>query len=189
MTTKPRFPRAIGLAVARALVQALQPVCERLVVAGSLRRGRPDIGDVEILYIGRSEDRPVPGDMFASRLADLAEIRIAELENSGVLSRRPNVNGGTAYGPKNKLMLHLPTGVPVDLFSATPANWFNYLVCRTGPAESNLAIATAAQARGWRWNPYGPGFSNLATGDRHPVSSEAEVFEFVGLPHLEPKSR
>lgn len=189
MVAKPRFPRAVGLAVARELVKALQPVCERLVVAGSLRRGRSDIGDVEILYIGRSEERPVPGDLFARRMADLAELRVADLEASGILARRPNVNGGTAYGPKNKLMLHVASGLPVDLFSATPANWFNYLVCRTGPAESNLAIATAAQARGWKWNPYGSGFTNTTTGDRHLVTSEAEVFDFVGLPYLEPKSR
>jgi len=86
-------------------------------------------------------------------------------------------------------MVHVPTGVPVDLFSATPAIWFNYLVCRTGPAESNLAIAQAAQALGWRWNPYGSGFCNLTTGDCHSVASEREVFEFVGLPYREPSDR
>ncbi|MGN6643580.1 MAG: hypothetical protein ACTHKU_11340, partial [Verrucomicrobiota bacterium] len=85
------------------------------------------------------------------------------------------------------LMRHKETGLPVDLFAATPENWFNYLVCRTGPADSNTRICMAAQARGWKWNPYGVGFSR---GDEiQAVASEEEVFAFVGLPFEKPEGR
>ncbi len=83
------------------------------------------------------------------------------------------------WGEKNKLAVHVASGVPVDLFAATEANWFNYLVCRTGPGESNIAIASAAKAMGWQWHPYGTGFSRpvgLGTEGR-AVASEREVFE------------
>ena len=52
--TKPgkvTFPRAVAIQVARELCEALKPHCERLIVAGSLRRGKQEVGDVEILYI------------------------------------------------------------------------------------------------------------------------------------------
>jgi DNA polymerase/3'-5' exonuclease PolX len=79
----------------------------------------------------------------------------------------------------------------VDLFTATRENFFNYLVCRTGGEESNIRVASAAIARGWKWNPYGNGFSRVVGlgSEHHDVTSEREVFEFVGLPYLEPWKR
>ena len=85
-------------------------------------------------------------------------------------------------------MRHVPSGIPVDLFATTEACWFNYLVCRTGGADNNLAICFAAQRAGWKWTPYGPGFTR-GSGEVHLVRSEREVFEFVGLPYLEPEQR
>jgi len=184
---KPRFPNAIGMKVAAELCAALKPVCEKLVVAGSLRRRKPTVGDVEILYIGKTEVRQDPADMFASITVNLADEAIAAFVKSYVLERRKNVNGSEMYGPKNKLMRHLATGLPVDMFAATAENWNNYLVCRTGPADSNTRICMAAQERGWKWNPYGAGFSR--DGEIRPMTSEKEVFAFVGLPYSEPEQR
>lgn len=184
---KPRFPNAVGMKVAAELCAALKPVCERLIVAGSLRRRKPTVGDVEILYIGKTEVRQDPADMFASITANLADEVISELEKSGVLERRKNVNGSEMYGSKNKLMRHRASGLPVDLFAATPENWWNYLVCRTGPADSNTRICMAAQDRGWKWNPYGAGFSR--DGETRAMESEDEVFAFVGLPYAQPDER
>jgi DNA polymerase/3'-5' exonuclease PolX len=64
-------------------------------------------------------------------------------------------------------------------------------VCRTGPGESNVAIASAAQTKGWKWNPYGAGFSRQIglTTEQHGVTSEREVFEFVGMAFKEPWER
>lgn len=184
---KPRFPRAVGMRVAAELCAALKPACERLIVAGSLRRQKPTIGDIEILYIAKTALRRLPGDLFAVRAASLADEVIEALEREWIVERRANVNGSRMYGPKNKLMRHRATGLPVDFFAATEANWWNYLVCRTGPAESNIRICMAAQERGWKWNPYGAGFSRGAR--LAAMGSEEEVFAFVGLPYAEPKDR
>ena len=192
MNDKPRWPHADGMTIAAEIWAALDPMCERIIVAGSLRRGKPTVGDVEILYIGRTETRPDPDDMFATIVVNLADEAIVALEKSGVLERRLNVNGSATYGQKNKLMRHRASGVPVDLFAATPENWWNYLVCRTGPAESNTRIATAAQLHGWKWHPYGPGFSREnEEGEREEfvVTCEEDVFRFVGLPFTEPRYR
>ena len=51
MSDKQRWPAAIARKVADELVEALTPRCEQICIAGSLRRGKPDVGDIEILYI------------------------------------------------------------------------------------------------------------------------------------------
>lgn len=136
--------------------------------------------------IPRVETRANPADLFAEMQGDLAEGVIAEWLGAGVLTKRLSVDGRTSWGPKNKLAVHEETGIPVDLFAATRENWWNYLVCRTGPAESNMQIAGEALKRGWKWNPYGVGFSRGGRDDQdyeeRVVTCEAEVFRFVGLP-------
>ena len=187
---KKRWPRRDALDVARELCTVMLPFCERLIVAGSLRRGRADVGDVELLFVPRFELRAV--DMFSTAQVSLADEAIDGMLATGLLSKRPNRNGGFAWGEKNKLALHR-SGMPVDLFTASAENWWNYLVCRTGPAESNARIATAALAKGWQWHPYGSGCSRggLLAGstETHVVTCERDVFDFVGLPFLEPEER
>jgi DNA polymerase/3'-5' exonuclease PolX len=186
---KQQWPRAVGLEVAREVCQSLAPVCERLIVAGSLRRRKSEVGDVEIVYIGKEVREHDPEDMFAERSVNLADEVIGRLEAVGVLERRPNKNGNTSYGKWNKLMRHVRTGMPVDLFQAEEDRWWNYLVCRTGPAESNMAVASRAKAMGYRWTPYGKGFVELASGEVKAVESEREVFAFVGMEYREPWER
>jgi DNA polymerase (family 10) len=183
---KTKFPRAAALAVARDLQQWLSPFCERLIFAGSLRRRKASVGDVELLYIplfGTVRD-----GLFDTKQVSAVDVRLEALLAEGFLDKRLNVDGHTTWGEKNKLAVHAFSNIPVDLFAATPANWFNYLVCRTGSAENNTRIAAAAQNKGWKWNPYGMGFT-----DAHqriiPVTCERDVFELAGLPYLEPWER
>ena len=188
-----RYPRAIALQPAREICRALQPVCERLIVAGSLRRGKPEVKDVEILYIPRRAIRTDPDDFFSLKDVSLADEALDNLITRGILRQRRNARGSVVYGPRNKLALHRFTGVPVDLFSTTEESWFNYLVCRTGPAELNVLIARRAQERGWTWKPYSKGFLRTdpltQMEEWFTVTSEADVFTFVRLPFLPPSQR
>ena len=183
---KKRWPRDQAIAVARELCQHLTPVCERIIVAGSLRRGKSTVGDVEILFIPRTAIRTI--DLFSSGPVSMADEEIQRMLDAGILTKRIGSNGHTAWGDKNKLAVHR-SGIPVDLFASTWENWWNYLVCRTGPAESNIRIANAALALGYRWNPYGPGYTRLADGEVILMDSEEAVFRFVGLPFNEPTDR
>lgn len=185
--TKIRYPRAAALDVARELCVALKPVTLRLVVAGSLRRMKAEVGDVEVLFVPKCEPRKL--DLFHVGPVDLAAEMLEGLLRSGVLTKRVGKHGGTSWGEKNRLAVHVASGIPVDLFAATEANWWNYLVCRTGPAESNKRICMAAIAKGWKWNPYGQGFSNAQSGLTVAMESEEQVFKFVELPFLPPEKR
>lgn len=184
---KRRWPREAALRVARELCAALGPATVRLCVAGSLRRGKAEVGDVEVLFIPRFEERQI--DLFNVEPVNLAEVVIAGLMLCGTLQARVSASGMRVWGLKNKLAVHVPSGIPVDLFAATEENWWNYLVCRTGPKESNIQISNAARRSGWLWHPYGPGFSRAGSREYVAMTSEREVFEFVRLPYREPPER
>jgi DNA polymerase/3'-5' exonuclease PolX len=184
-----RYPYEVAYPIAAGIVYDLRPFCERIEIAGSLRRHRNDVGDIEILYIPVIIEEPDDTDLFATREADTAHDQIQKLERNGVLARRLSKTGHQAYGPKNKLLLHVASGIPVDLFAANRETWWNQLVCRTGPAELNKEIAAAALAKGWHWNVYGSGFSRIEYTESVEMHSEAEVFAFVGMSCLDPEHR
>ncbi len=193
--SKIKYPRYKALAVAEELVEALRPCCTRVEIAGSIRRGRPQVGDVEIVYVPSF----APGervDMFAPpEPVNMAEAMIQGWVSSHVIRQRLNVEEHPTWGLKNKLAVHESSGIPVDLFSTTEDAWFNYLVCRTGGAENNTVIAAMAKSKGWKWNPYAEGFSRVdwdgkETGEKSPrMDSEEAVFAFVSLRYLTPSER
>jgi DNA polymerase/3'-5' exonuclease PolX len=189
-----KYPAHDARLVAGFLVEALDPTCERITIAGSLRRQKAEVGDIEILYSPKDETitRPVEGDMFATQSMRAVDGFIDELVKANVLARRKNALGREMFGEKNKLMVHVPSGIPVDLFATDGKCWFNALVCRTGPAVLNQEIAQRAIDRGWHWNVYGPGFSrkdSMGNTEVRVVNSEEEVFAFVGLPYNKPEDR
>jgi DNA polymerase/3'-5' exonuclease PolX len=185
-----KVPAALALEVARKFVRFLKPHCEKIIVAGSLRRRKPMVRDIEILFVPKHEIETDPSDLFgAQHQINVTERAIAALIEIGVLDKRPKSDGSFTWGPENKLGLHWPSGIAVDLFTTTKENWFNYLVCRTGSSENNIRICEAAIARGWKWNPYGSGFSRENPDERRIVTSEEEVFAFVSLPYKEPWER
>jgi DNA polymerase (family 10) len=188
-----RYSWADAMAVADEIVKALRPWCERIEIAGSLRREKETVGDIEILYIPIIRVVPHPFEMFSMLTQNKADEQIAEMEKFKTLERRRNIKGSEVFGEKNKLMRHVASGIPVDLFSATQENWYNYLVCRTGPADLNKLICNRAITKGWHWMPYGVGFQR-ETNEKgvhiiNTVHSEQEVFAFVALQYLEPAQR
>ena len=183
---KTRYPRSLALSVARQMCVSMADITDRLIVAGSLRRRKAEVGDVEILYVPKMVSQAV--DFFTTHSVSSVDLMLERLLADGVIAKRKNVNGSEMWGEKNKLAVHVASGLPVDFFAATESNWFNYLVCRTGGAESNTEIASAAKARGWKWNPYGAGFTDHE-GQQVLVRSERDVFDLAGLPYREPWER
>lgn len=208
MSSKTKFPTAAALAVVRELMPLLMPQCVPggpdgkpwFKVAGSLRRKKPEVGDIEIVYISAFGE--VPDGLF-TRDGNLFDAALEGLITNGVLAMRRNVNGGTAWGPSNKLAVHVASGIPIDFFSTTVPDFWSYLVCRTGSHENNIRIATAAHERGLKWLPTRGGMQvlntalaghalnrrDLHTGQVLRVMSEQDVYAFAGLPYLEPQAR
>jgi hypothetical protein len=145
MSDKPKFPRGAAIEVARTMVQFLSPWCERLIVAGSLRRRKQTVGDIEILYIPKFTC--VPDGLFDQKQINLVDVQLSHLLSFGTITKRTTILGSETWGPRNKLARHTSSQIPVDFFQATSSNWFNYLVCRTGSAVNNMHIAEAKSMR------------------------------------------
>ena len=163
-------------AIAEDLKTRLEVGCERVTIAGSIRRQKPFPTDIELLCIPKYDSG-----------IDQLDREIGALFVKGILDYRRNKLGSKVYGEKNKLLLHKPSGIGVDLFSTTRGCWAVALVVRTGGKVTNQRIATAALRKSWRFRAYGDGFD---TPDGHVTcSTEQEVFEAVGLPYLPPEER
>ncbi len=162
--------------IANELLKILEADCERITIAGSIRRRKPYPGDIEILAIPKYVDG-----------VDRLDEEIKKLMAERLLGYRRNVRNSITYGPKNKLLVHLPSGIGVDIFSTDSECWWVSLVVRTGGEWTNKRIATAAIRKGWHLQAYGHGFST-PQGDV-VCRSEEEVFRAVGLDYRQPWGR
>lgn len=189
-TTKAKFPAAEALAVANELADKLRPLCSRLEIVGSLRRGKQLVSDAEILYVPILRSIPDPGDLFGPDMrVNEADVVIGALEGQGIIARRPKRDGTFTFGSKNKLMIHVSSGIPIDFFGTTEANFWVSLVIRTGGVDTNLRLTTGALARGRSLNAYGCGVTDLQTKTVTPAYSEEDVFKLCGIGYLPPQER
>lgn len=190
MSGSTKYPRAKALAVAEQLQTILSAVCEKIVIAGSIRRNKPLVGDIEILFIPKLAWKPDPTDLFGKVVqVNLADAVVQSLLADGIIEQRLKDDGTRTWGALIKLAIHKDSGIPVDFFTASPENWWSLLVCRTGSAENNKNICNAAIARGLQWSPY-EGFRDCKNMELIFVPhSERAVFERVGLPHRKPHDR
>jgi len=163
-------------AIAEKIKAVLESSCERIVIAGSIRRQKPDVGDIELLCIPKY-----------TAGVDMLDAKIQTLIHLYRLGYRLNKLGRKVYGPNNKLLLHLPSVIGVDIFSTTEECWPVALVVRTGGKITNQRIATAALRMGYRFHAYGKGFTT--PNGELVCHSEREVFEAVNLPYLAPEER
>jgi len=192
MSSKIKHPRAKALEVAKELMAALRPLCEpeRFIFAGSLRRMKPEVGDIELVYVPRIEDQPDPADLLGNKIpTNLFDAQLNVWLRAGVISKRIGEKGGKSWGDSNKLAVHTASGIGIDFFAAVKRSFWTLLVCRTGSMESNTRVATAAIKMGQTWNMY-RGFEDRVTGDLLFVpDSEEALFRYVGLPYPQPKDR
>jgi DNA polymerase/3'-5' exonuclease PolX len=165
-------------AIAEQVKALLESACERITIAGSIRRQKPDVGDIELLCIPK----------YSAGIIDQLDGEIGLLIGQEILGLRRNKLGSTTYGPKNKLLVHLESGIGVDVFSTTQEQWPVALFVRTGGKETNKDIASRALEWGLRFHAYGRGFTR-ADGSELICRCEADVFRAVGLAYREPWER
>ena len=179
MSGEHRWHHAEALIVAESLLASLSPACDRIELAGSIRRGRPDVGDIELLCIPKAGDNAFYHD-------DLDEVLRAMMACQR-LAPRPSKIGTHTYGPKNKLLVHVPSGIPVDVFSTDAKNWGMAFVVRTGPAELNIRMMARFKSIGFAGHAYG-GVTNRQ-GQEIECPDEETVFRLLGWPYMPPEQR
>jgi DNA polymerase/3'-5' exonuclease PolX len=184
MSTGLRLSLLQAEAVASRLVTLLRPGCSRIEIAGSIRRRRPDVGDVEIVAVPRFEDG-IPASMFdpPPKVSALDSIFALAFE-SGVLAPHPE---RPANGERYKRLWIPKPGIQLDLFLvAPPAEWGPIFTIRTGPAAFSQRLVTALLDKGWRCHE---GRVIGKRGETVPCPEERDFFAACGEPWTEPEVR
>lgn len=166
-------------AVAESLVATLAAFCERIEVAGSIRRERPTVGDVELVAVPRFVASS--SDMFGNE--DALNRFAREQLTAGTWAPRLDKNGRAATGARYKRLL--VDGIPLDLFSVLPPAQFGMiLLIRTGSADFSHRFMAELPA-GLRARDGGL----YRDGRLIETPEERDIFAAVGLPFVEPAGR
>ncbi|WP_354643345.1 DNA polymerase/3'-5' exonuclease PolX [Kitasatospora camelliae] len=146
------------------------PECHRCAYAGSLRRMRPTVGDVDVLATAE-DSRPL----------------------MDALTRLPFVTEVLAAGP-TKTSVRTSRGLQIDLRVVPPEDWGAAMVYFTGSKAHNIALRARAVKAGLKLSEYGL-FRLTERGDRgsegEKIASrtEEEVYAALGLPWIPPTLR
>ena len=161
---KPPTEKRFKLAVAEAEAEALTAFLRdggRVVVAGSYRRRRDTVGDLDVLVTAKNG--AAVGDKLVS-YENVAEV--------------------LAHGPTRTTIV-LRSGLQVDVRAVPEQSYGAALLYFTGSKAHNIALRTLANERKWKLNEYG-----LFAGRRRIAGgTEEEVYKKLGLAFIPPELR
>jgi DNA polymerase (family 10) len=174
--------------IAEKIRAELAPFCDRIDVAGSVRRKRPFCNDVDLVLLVK--------DVCDGELRR----RVISSPNSRVLKNGADI-----------MSFILANGVQVDLFFAkhaentlleyVPGNYGMRLLAMTGSKEHNIFLARRAKAQGLHFHPYKglmrggsyhykpEGGEEYKGGEVFRGEEELEIFRELGLGWIEPELR
>ncbi|HEU5349808.1 MAG TPA: DNA polymerase/3'-5' exonuclease PolX [Ktedonobacterales bacterium] len=158
------YPEAEAQAEAVASILRTLPQVVRLQVAGSIRRRKEIVGDIDIVgSVARPEDRkPVMDALLTHPL-------VASVTGSG----------------DTKTSVVLDSGIALDLRLVNDTEFPFLLHHFTGSKDHNHALRSRAHAQGVKINEYG------IFRDDHliPCADEHEIYEALGMAYVEPELR
>lgn len=178
MSNAPKMSLSFATNLARLMVEILVPECDRIEIAGSIRRQKPEVSDVEIVLI----PKPV-GDLFgyplfgAARITDALALEGYELTKNGEFFKQARVPNGT---------------VMFDVFITTPAKWGVVYTIRTGSADFSHWLVTSRHHGGALPSNMQVKDGRLYLGDvKTPLDTpeEADFFKQIGVDWIPPELR
>jgi DNA polymerase/3'-5' exonuclease PolX len=172
------------------IVDWLRDEMVRFEIAGSVRRGRPNCGDIDLVCIPKIEEtRDLFGAVTNRRnLVEFFLINYAGKNNAAF----------PTCGPKN-LVIQLPK-CQLDIWLADEKTFATRLLCRTGSMQHNIWLTGRAKRKGWKWNPYEGILTDgkwiktavgddYAGGHLNQFATEEEIYNFLDLPFIQPQNR
>jgi len=155
-----RFKLSVAEAEAESLVNFLRG-SGRVVVAGSYRRRRDTVGDLDLVVTATHAD--AVGDKLVG-YENVAEV--------------------LAHG-RTRTTVVLRSGIQVDVRAVPEESYGAALLYFTGSKTHNIALRAIAVHRGWKLNEYG-----LFSGKRRIAgATEEEVYKKLGLAYVPPEMR
>ena len=151
--------RKEAVTVASKLSSALEALCEKVTVVGSIRRGKDMVGDIDIVVI------PTKLEEFITAVKTIIDYE---------------------YGG-NKKIFGMYEGRPINIFTTTPESYGACVYQTTGPAAYNIHMRRLAKKKGMKINEYG--LWDRETNEYIAGASEADMFEALKMDYKEPKNR
>jgi DNA polymerase (family X) len=143
---------------------------ETVTPAGSLRRGRETIGDIDLLVTMRPEhDKQKDIDAVA-----------------GHVLKYPEIKQELAHG-ENKVSFILSGGLQVDVRLLEKKSFGAALLYFTGSKAHNVALRGRANEMGWTLNEYA--LTTLKGGKVVASKTEEEIYSKLKLAYIEPELR
>jgi len=191
-------------AAAAVLVNALALFCERIEVAGSIRRNKPEVKDVEIVCVPKVVQRPSrQATLFGAGGTEdenLVDGVVADWLREGGAKPRLGKDNKAAIGSSYKRLLVQVRGtwMALDLFSVLPPRqWGLIYLIRTGSGvgPSGQAYDGFGPAMLARWKSVsGGGYSkngclHEADGRPVPTPEEDDVFRVCRVVWVPPEER
>lgn len=160
-----RLPLGKAWTVADSLLASLKelPGVEQVETAGSLRRGRETIGDLDLLAAGR--DPRIVLEAF-TKLP-----QVVQVEGQG------DTKASVVFG----------SGVRVQLWVHAPDHFGSALQYATGSADHNVKLRELARKQGLSLSEHG--FKPDGGGSEIACRTEEEVYDQLGLPWIAPELR
>ena len=159
-----------------AYIEKFGKAVESVTPAGSLRRGKETVGDLDLLVTLAEEKKTKSGGKRQELVDALAEH----------ILKYPGIDQTLAHG-ENKVSFTLEDGLQVDVRLLEKENFGAALLYFTGSKEHNVALRGRANEMGWTLNEY-----QLATlkGEKHVASrTEEEIYAKLKLEFVPPELR
>jgi DNA polymerase (family 10) len=191
--TGERVLLSAGLQVAEEMVAALSAVdgCVRCTYAGSARRMRETVGDIDILATVASP--AADGAPAATEFAETAAASATppnDPDSSRALmtafTALPGVAEVIASGP-TKTTIRTARGLQVDLRVVPEDSWGAALQYFTGSQAHNVRVREIAVRLGLRLSEYG--LFRVETGERIASRTEEEIYRALGMEPIPPTLR
>lgn len=195
-TAKARKPLEEAQAIAEEVKAAIADVCTSVVIAGSVRRKKAEVGDIELVCIPSYATTIPAGELFP-RNENQLEARLRAMAGGGSLIERYKEDGTrVAWFKKGKESRYIAAAykekIGVDFFIILPdrLDWYGWhLLLRTGPSDANQLLMTEKMHGGWL--PRGMKVADgiiYREGKPCPVEDEAAFFELWGFHDFIPAS-
>jgi DNA polymerase/3'-5' exonuclease PolX len=178
MSERPKQPFVIMMKTARLLVTRLAPACERIEIAGSLRRKKALVSDIELVAI----PKPVV-NLLGEPTGDRTEL-------DALLDTLPV--HFTKRGRKYQQFWFDGTQLPfyVDLFLPLPECWAVVYMIRTGSADFSRRMVTAQSQGGYMPDGYRVQDGRVwVDGRALDIADERALFGLWGMDYIEPEDR
>ena len=180
-----RFQLDVADDIARKIIELLEglPGVEKVTPAGSLRRGKETVGDLDLLVTGTCcESAPQP-DPSPAKKASAGTPRDKVIEK--ILSF-PGILEVLARG-ENKVSFKLRSGMQVDVRLLPPDSFGAALQYFTGSKNHNVQLRQRALKQGYTLSEYG--LARVEDNKRVAGKTEEEIYKKLGLNFIPPELR